>query len=96
MHPLLRFDHINETIYRLPLKWRLGLLRFPRGWNRDELYDRSIIEREDKACLDYYVAAFRKSELLAVYCLKVYPRWTGNFRNFSLKQLFIPGTNRIE
>lgn len=91
MQPLLRFNHINETTYRLPLSWRLGPLRLPNGWNQDDLYNRNTIKKHMEICLDYYVAAFRGSELLAVYCLKVYPRWTNYVHNFSLKQLFIPG-----
>lgn len=97
MQPLLRFDEINETIYRLPLTWRLGTVRLPKGWNRNEqlLVEWSVGEKKLESCLDYYVAAFRDRELLAVYCLKVYPRWTATFHDFPLRQLFIPGKLRL-
>lgn len=91
--PLLRIENVSNTTFKMPIKQKLGKLRFPGGWNRND-FNILATEYSKGKCLNYYVASFNGNELLAVECLKIYPNWLTklpNIRKLPLKDLFIPG-----
>uniref|UniRef100_A0A1B0B8W0 Phosphatidylinositol-specific phospholipase C X domain-containing protein n=1 Tax=Glossina palpalis gambiensis TaxID=67801 RepID=A0A1B0B8W0_9MUSC len=93
--PLLRIENVSDTTFKMPIKQKLGKLRFPGGWNRND-FNILATEYSKGKCLNYYVASFNGNELLAVECLKIYPNWLTklpNIRKLPLKDLFIPGTH---
>lgn len=77
----------------MSIKQKIGKLKFPKGWNRND-GDIKPVHYTKSKCLDYYVASFRQNELLSVECLKIYPTWMTKQRDIvkmQLKELFIPG-----
>lgn len=93
LQPYLRIDDVKNSTFKMPLKQKVGKLKFPKGWNRNDGDVQPELYTNGK-CLDYYVASFRGNELLTVECLKIYPTWMGQEKSFAkmkLKDFFIPG-----
>lgn len=77
----------------MPIKQKIGKLKFPKGWNRNDVNIEPIHYKNSK-CLNYFVASFNYDELLSVECLKIYPSWMtkeDDIVKMKLKDLFIPG-----
>ncbi|TMW43162.1 hypothetical protein DOY81_011759, partial [Sarcophaga bullata] len=93
LQPFIRLYNISNATFQLSIKQKIGKLKFPKGWNRND----GDIQPKHYAkvkCLDYYVASFQNNELLSVECLKIYPTWMQNdVIKMKLKDLFIPGTH---
>ncbi|XP_073843071.1 uncharacterized protein [Musca autumnalis] len=95
LNPYIRIQNVSDGIHRLTIKQKIGKLKFPHGWNRNDAAD-NVEHYTKMKCLDYYVASFRRNELLSVECLKIYPNWMRSHEDMGqmqLKDLFIPGTH---
>ncbi|XP_013107454.2 uncharacterized protein LOC106087092 [Stomoxys calcitrans] len=95
LDPYIRIQNVSDGIHRLAIKQKVGKLKFPLGWNRNDNTE-NVPHYKKMKCLDYYVASFRGNELLSVECLKIYPNWMRSHEGMGrmqLKNLFIPGTH---
>lgn len=72
---------------------RIGHLKLPNGWNRDEVLEKTPKENTGK-CLPFYVASFDGTTLRSMDCLKIQPNWMNmntHLMDVPLKNIFIPG-----
>lgn len=93
--PLAKVDNLQNSTGKFITNVKIGKLRFPRGWNRDDV-NTLPAEYPKGKCLNYFVASFNGMELLSVECLKILPNWMGKTQHVAdvpLKNLFIPGTH---
>lgn len=93
LQPFLRLYNVSNTTFQMSIKQKIGKLKFPKGWNRNDV-DVQPVHYTNSKCLDYYVASFEHNELLSVECLKIYPTWMtkqSDIVKMQLKELFIPG-----
>ncbi|XP_037818231.1 uncharacterized protein LOC119608056 [Lucilia sericata] len=95
LQPFIRLYNISNATFQMSIKQKIGKLKFPKGWNRNDA-DVQPLHYTKSKCLDYYVASFQSNELLSVECLKIYPTWMtkqNDIVKMQLKELFIPGTH---
>ncbi|XP_053955767.1 uncharacterized protein LOC128861561 [Anastrepha ludens] len=95
VHPEARITDINNSSGKVLTNVNVGKLRFPFGWNINDI-NTVPIEYPKGKCLPYYVASFNGSELLTVECLKIQPNWMSKLEHIAqmpLKDIFIPGTH---
>ncbi|XP_028895405.2 uncharacterized protein LOC105211107 [Zeugodacus cucurbitae] len=95
VQPDARITDITNSSGKVLSDVKIGKLRFPPGWNNNDV---NVVPSEypKGKCLPYYVASFNGSELLTVECLKIQPNWMSKLEHIAqmpLKDLFIPGTH---
>lgn len=92
--PEVIYRNLHNTSGRIETSVKIGKLRFPSGWNRNDENIVPVDYRKGK-CLPFYVASFNDTELLTVECLKIKPNWMTKLEKhigeIPLKELFIPG-----
>ncbi|XP_039486158.1 uncharacterized protein LOC120448289 [Drosophila santomea] len=94
--PDLRINGIFNRTGKMLTSIKLGKLRFPGGWNKQDSGDQPATQYPTGKCLPHYVASYNGTELRTVDCLKIQPNWMAQTKHVSrlpLKDIFLPGTH---
>ncbi|XP_017042983.1 uncharacterized protein LOC108089317 [Drosophila ficusphila] len=94
--PELRIDGIENSTGKMITPIKLGKLRFPGGWNRQDSEEQPATRYPKGKCLPHFVASYKGTELLTVDCLKIQPNWMTQIKYLNkvpLKKIFLPGTH---
>lgn len=95
--PLFTANTENQQTGHIRTNVKLGEIRFPYGWNKNEISDGKKPDHlSGSACLNFYIASFNNETLQTLDCLKIQPNWMRSIpqiQNIALKDLFIPGSH---